>query len=924
MFYIVLTIERIFHCGRRFQETPLKTSPSWLALLAASALMAACGGADDAAGPDATAAAAAVDDLESAAAIAATPPTTVMLLGDSITYGYDGKGTQGGYRTQLYNALRADGLNVDFVGSQSDGPAALADKNHEGHSGWRIAGIAGSVDGWLGTYKPQVVALMIGTNDVVFNDDLANAPARLGRLIDQITAKLPDSRLLVSSITPEGDAALNAKVKAYNAAIPAIVRQKAAAGRKVGFVDMNASVAPANLFDGTHPDATGYGKMALVWRNALLPVLRAGTASLPLNTTKSFQVTTANFTAHVMRHDAGLGVTSPVNAGSAALEKQQATFRIVRGLANPACYSLQSLTAPLGYLRHANSRLRLDTADNSELFRQDATWCARPGVSGQGVSLESFNFPGRFIRHFNDQLWLASGADLNGFDGAGPFVDDVSWKLQQPLAPNVATGGSAEARDDAAMEQLLASFNVRTNGWTKGPTLDAIINTYERTGDPKYRTLIDQSLQYGRGWRSGDSSKVYHDDSGWYANAWLRAYDVTGDEAFLVEAKAIFSDMSKAWDGTCGGGLWWTSEKTYKNAITNELFLLAAARLARRAPNGTGPGSYQDWALKEFDWFVNRSGMVNAQGLVNDGLTTATCKNNGQATWSYNQGVILGGLTELWRLNGDRGYLAHAERIAEATISRMAYADGVLRDACDPNGCGGDALIFKGMFAQGLARLYNADRGNKPQYGDYLNLNADSVWNHSRNAQNGLGVNWAGPVGTPTPSSQAAGALLLGSIALLNAGGETSEPLKPKPGTLSGRHTLLPRSSPGMALDDFGGSTQAGNRIVIWGTNGTGAQAWVLSTDGVSPAGHYRIALAAGAHCLTSGAASGSAATLQPCSGASTQAWKAVAASGGSSSFSPASNPALCLDVASSGTAAGTTVQSWSCNGTAAQQWDLR
>jgi predicted alpha-1,6-mannanase (GH76 family) len=351
------------------------------------------------------------------------------------------------------------------------------------------------------------------------------------------------------------------------------------------------------------------------------------------------------------------------------------------------------------------------------------------------------------------------------------------------LTHAVAAPGVAETREQAAMDKLLKGFSVTSNGWTKGPTMDAIINIYERTRDPKYRALIDESFtnafRNGKGWRSGDSNKLYYDDMGWYANAWLRAYDVTGDVKFLNEAKAIFSDMSKAWDNTCGGGIWWTDERNYKNAITNELFLLAGARLARRTPVGTMEGAftYKDWALKEADWFVNKSGMINSQHLINDGLTPG-CKNNLQATWSYNQGVILGGLTEMWRLTGDRGYLASAEQLAEAAMTRMVYATGVFRDVCDTwgSGCTGDAEIFKGMFAQGLARLYNADRANKPQYLDFLQLSADSIWNNSRDAQNGLGLKWAGPVGTPNQASQASGLLLLGGIALLNAGGETSGP----------------------------------------------------------------------------------------------------------------------------------------------------
>lgn len=499
---------------------------------------------------------------------------------------------------------------------------------------------------------------------------------------------------------------------------------------------------------------------------------RAGDLVLPLDAPKSFRVTTEGLTNRYLRHQNGLGLTSAVSGSSSATDKLDATFKIVRGLADASCYSLQSVNFPTDYLRHASFRVRKDVFNGSEQFKRDATWCARPGLAGQGVSWEALNFPGYFIRHFNAELWIASGANSGTVDGAGPFAADASWQITEPLAPNVSSVGSAQARETAAMNQLLAQFDVRANTWTKGPTLDALINIYQRTRDPRYRELIDQSFQYGVGWRSGDNNKLYFDDMAWYGNAWIRAYDVIGDPKFLREAQAIFSDMTRAWDNTCGGGLWWNSDRQYKNAITNELFLLLSARLARRASNGSGPGSYQDWALREWRWF-KASGMVNAQHLVNDGLNS-DCKNNGQATWSYNQGVILGGLTEVWRLTGDRAYLYEAEQIADATIARMSYANGVLRDVCDPNNCTGDALIFKGMFAQGLARLYNADRGNKPGYGEFLKTNANSLWNNSRTAQNALGVSWVGPVGAPSASSQAAGLLLLGSVALLNAGGEIS------------------------------------------------------------------------------------------------------------------------------------------------------
>ena len=77
-------------------------------------------------------------------------------------------------------------------------------------------------------------------------------------------------------------------------------------------------------------------------------------------------------------------------------------------------------------------------------------------------------------------------------------------------------------------------------------------------------------------------------------------------------------------------------------------------------------------------------------------------------------------------------------------------------------------MIFTGPPVQGLARLYNAERNNRPQYLPFLRTSADSLWNNSRDAQNGLGTNWGGPVGVPSQPSQAAGLLLLGEINLLD------------------------------------------------------------------------------------------------------------------------------------------------------------
>jgi predicted alpha-1,6-mannanase (GH76 family) len=110
---------------------------------------------------------------------------------------------------------------------------------------------------------------------------------------------------------------------------------------------------------------------------------------------------------------------------------------------------------------------------------------------------------------------------------------------------------------------------------------------------------------------------------------------------YLQAANVIFQDMQNG-TSPCGG-IYWSKVDDYTNAIANELYLSVAASLANRMPSNKE--AYTAIAQGQWDWF-KASGLINSNNLINDGLTEQ-CTNNGQQTWSYNQGVILGGLVEL-------------------------------------------------------------------------------------------------------------------------------------------------------------------------------------------------------------------------------------------------------------------------------------
>ena len=130
------------------------------------------------------------------------------------------------------------------------------------------------------TEKPHVIALMIGTNDVDTNFDLNNVPQRLGDLMDRILETEPNVLLIVAQIVPTTNDGKNVNIRAFNAAIPGLVRSRVVAGKHVVAVDMyaalsaNASYKTALMNDSLHPNDAGYAVLARTWYTALRPYLR--------------------------------------------------------------------------------------------------------------------------------------------------------------------------------------------------------------------------------------------------------------------------------------------------------------------------------------------------------------------------------------------------------------------------------------------------------------------------------------------------------------------------------------------------------------------------------------------------------------------------------------------------------------------------
>ncbi|WP_237047718.1 glycoside hydrolase family 76 protein [Lentzea guizhouensis] len=310
-------------------------------------------------------------------------------------------------------------------------------------------------------------------------------------------------------------------------------------------------------------------------------------------------------------------------------------------------------------------------------------------------------------------------------------------------------------RARAAADALLYSYDPYTawwptSWWNSATTLTAVMDSGIRDYDWVIaRTFDVNRVPFPAGQRSsdpveGDFISRSIDDSAWWGLTWVAAYDHTGDRRYLTMATTIATYVHQYWDTrTCGGGVWWDRERTYKNAVTNGQYLRLTAAIHRRTP---GDSMWLQRARTAADWYL-ASGMVGSAGLVNDGLT-GDCRNNGQTVWTYNQGLAIGGFVEVWRATGDARYLDTARRLADSAIaSPVLTRGGVLTESCDVGSavCDDNQKQFKGIFMRFLNDLARAT--GSAGYRQYAQRQADSVWAADRDALNRIGQRWAG--GTP-------------------------------------------------------------------------------------------------------------------------------------------------------------------------------
>ena len=280
--------------------------------------------------------------------------------------------------------------------------------------------------------------------------------------------------------------------------------------------------------------------------------------------------------------------------------------------------------------------------------------------------------------------------------------------------------------------------------WPQAHAMDVIVDAYMRTGDKKYLDM------YPLGWKGAPKFNFagrkedawwnpFVDDMEWMVLAQIRMYESTSEKKYLKKAMQMYNDwIWPQWGPEdeapwYGGITWKTDVEKSKNACSNGPAAIIAARLYNfydvAGMKGKKPREeYLTEAKKIYHWLKNT--LFQPSGAVADNMAR-NGEINRKWIFTYNQGTFLGAAHELYKITGDKQYLADAVKAADYVIEHMSRNRGVLGNATE-----GDGGLFHGIFFRYFVKLINdetLDTATRRKFHVYLTHLATVMAEHGVN-----------------------------------------------------------------------------------------------------------------------------------------------------------------------------------------------
>jgi hypothetical protein len=195
--------------------------------------------------------------------------------------------------------------------------------------------------------------------------------------------------------------------------------------RAVRTLSLFAAVAafPGCVIEGGHPRNNLVNTPGYAGCPALQGSGSSGLVGLTAQRGGFYSFESYAYPEEFIRHLNGRGIVSPLYS---ARDDDDATFRVVPGLADSRCISFESANYPGYYLNDLDGQVFLDAATSDLQFAEEATFCPRPGLADyQELSFESCAYPGEFIRQDNGDLLVEPGSGYL-------YEDDATFLIYGP------------------------------------------------------------------------------------------------------------------------------------------------------------------------------------------------------------------------------------------------------------------------------------------------------------------------------------------------------------------------------------------------------------------------------------------------------------------------------------------------------------
>jgi hypothetical protein len=117
-------------------------------------------------------------------------------------------------------------------------------------------------------YQPNIVLILLGTNDCIQNIDVTNAAPRLGRLVDEIFKRIVGVSIIVAKLPPLGNGGWENNVKILNGGLEAMA--KARSDKRLMIWNIHDALSVQDITsDKIHPSDTGFAKIAKEFGDAI-------------------------------------------------------------------------------------------------------------------------------------------------------------------------------------------------------------------------------------------------------------------------------------------------------------------------------------------------------------------------------------------------------------------------------------------------------------------------------------------------------------------------------------------------------------------------------------------------------------------------------------------------------------------------------